>query len=79
MPSREIAGRYDSSVYSFLSDVHTIFHSGCTSFTFPQHCKKVLFSTPSPAFMVCRLLDDGYSGWYEVIPHCSFDLYFANN
>ena len=31
-----------------------------------------LFFTPSPAFIVCRLFDDGHSGQYEVISHCSF-------
>ena len=34
-----------------------------------------LFSTPSPAFMVCRFFDDGHSDQCEVIPHCSFDLH----
>jgi len=38
-----------------------------------------LFSTPSPAFIVCRLFDDGHSDQCEVIPHCSFDLHFSNN
>ena len=28
----------------------------------------------SPAFIVCRLFDDGHSDWCEVVPHCSFDL-----
>ena len=32
-------------------------------------------STPSPAFIVCRLFDDGHSDWYGVISHCTFDLY----
>ena len=32
-----------------------------------------LFSTPSLAFIVCRLFDDGHSDWCEVISHCSFD------
>ena len=32
-----------------------------------------LFSTPSPAFIVCTFFDDGHSEWCEVIPHCSFD------
>ena len=31
-----------------------------------------LFSTPSPAFLVCRFSDDAHSNWGEVIPHCSF-------
>ena len=37
-----------------------------------------LFSTPSPAFTVCGLFDDGHSDRCEVIPHCSFDLHFSN-
>ena len=38
-----------------------------------------LFSTLSPAFMICRLFDDGHSGWCKVVPHSSFDLHFSNN
>ena len=36
------------------------------------------FSTPSPAFVVCRPFD-GHSHWCEVISHCSFDLHFSNS
>ena len=38
-----------------------------------------LFSTLSPAFIVCSLFDDGRSDWCEVISHCSVDLHFSNN
>ena len=38
-----------------------------------------LFSTPSPAFIVCSVFDDGHSDHCEVISHCSFDLHFSNN
>ena len=38
-----------------------------------------LFSTLSPAFIVCRLFDDGHSDWCEVVSHCSFDLHFSDN
>ena len=38
-----------------------------------------LFSTPSPAFIVCRLFDEGHSDRYDVISHCKFDLHFSNN
>ena len=41
-----------------------------------EHC---LFSTPSPAFIVCRLSHDGHSDWCDVTSHCSFDLRFSNN
>ena len=36
-----------------------------------------LFSTPSPAFIVCRFFDDSHSNWCEVISHCSFALRFS--
>ena len=42
-----------------------------------QECS--LFSTHSPAFVVCRFFDDGHSDWCEIITHCSFDLHFSNN
>ena len=49
-------------------------------FTFPPTVQEhSLFSTPSPAFIVCRLFDDGHSDRCEVIPHCGFDLHFSNN
>ena len=50
-------------------------------FTFHQFTaqERSLCSTPSPAFIVCRLVDDGHSDGYEVISHCSFDLYFSNH
>ena len=38
-----------------------------------------LFSTPSPAFIVCRPFDEGHSDQCEVISHCSFDMHFSNN
>ena len=38
-----------------------------------------LFSSPSQAFIVCRLFDAGHSDWFEVGPHQGFDLHFSNN
>ena len=76
MPRSGLAGSDGGFIPSFLRNRLPWW---LYQFTFPPTVQEgSLFSTPSPAFPVCRLSDEGHSDWCEVICR-SFDLHFSNN
>ena len=78
-PRSGIAGSYGISIWvSFRKPYCSPYWLYQLTFP-PTVLEGSIFSTPSPAFNVCRHFDDGHSDQCEVIFHCSFDLHFSNN
>ena len=71
MPRSEIAGPYESSIFNFLSKLHTVSHSCCTNLQVhqqymsipfsPRPCQHLLF----PIFWMIAILKD--VRWYHTV------------
>ena len=74
IPRSGTSGTYSSSIFNFLRNLNTIFHSGYTnSHSHKQHMRVSFFHNPT-ILVICCLFDNRYPNRCAVLSHCGFDL-----
>ena len=81
MPRRVIAESYGSSIFSFLRNLHTLLHSGCTSLCSHQECGSLpSFLHPLQHYLYIFLMMAILIGvrWYPIVALISISLIISD-